>query len=234
MAILCEGLKLLFIQTPHTGCTAIGSLLRTRFDGIRVPEEHVRQSDMDGGADRRIVAVRKHATLRQLMTAGLVTNEQRQQLVVAAGVRNPFDMMVSEFVRTTGTEDPRRRRGGGTGPRPERTARGPRPTEFEPWLLWRFSARALDRLRGARYETPPDFAAGVDHVVRYEHLQSDFAALLARVGVTEDIEVPLVNRTVGRHGRRYPEFYTPGARRIVSEVYAGWIERFGYRFDEAA
>lgn len=234
MAILCEGLKLLFIQTPHTGCTAIGGLLRTRFDGIRVPEEHVRQSDIDGSDDPRIVAVRKHATLRQLMKAGLITSEQRGQLVVAAGVRNPFDMMVSEFARTTGTEDPRRRKDGGTGVRPERTMRGPRPTEFEPWLLWRFSARARDRLRGVRYEMPLDFADGVDHVVRFEHLQEDFTALMEQVGVTEDIEVPLVNRTVGRHGRRYPDFYTPSARRIVSDVYADWIERFGYRFEEAA
>lgn len=231
MAILSEGLKLLFIQTPHTGCTAVGSLLRTRFDGVRVPEEHVRRSDIDGSTDQRIVAARKHATLPQLMRAGLITEVQRQGLVVAAGVRNPFDMMVSEFVRTTGTEDPRRRKNGGSGLRPERTARGPRPAEFEPWLVWRFSARSRDRLRGVRYEIPPDFAEGVDHIVRFEHLQDDLTELMQRIGVTEDIQVPLVNRTVGRHGRRYPEFYTPGARRIVSDVYAGWIERFGYRFE---
>lgn len=227
MAILCDELKLLFIQTPHTGCTAIGSLLRARFEGVRVPEHHVRD------ARGRIVAPRKHATLRQLLDAGLITAEQRRELVVAAGVRNPYDMLTSEFVRTTGTEDPRRRKPGTNEPPPVQNARrGPPPREFEPWLRWRFSGGWRHRLRGARYVAPADFAEGVDAVIRFERLQEDFDALMHRVGVTERVEVPVVNTTVGRHGRHYADFYTPAARRIVEQVYGGWIDRFGYRFEE--
>lgn len=235
MAILCDGLKLLFIQTPHTGCTAIGTLLRRRFDGVRVPEQHVRRADLDGdgGAkdDTRIVAARKHATLRQLMDAGLITAGQRKGLVVAAGVRNPYDMLASEFVRTTGTEDPRRRKGT-IVPRRDRFRKGARPTEFEAWLRWRFAPGLTGRLQGAHHVKPPDFAEGADQVIRFERLQEDFDALMKVLGVTERVEVPVVNPTVGRKGRHYSEFYTPAARRIVDEVYDGWIGRFGYHFDD--
>ncbi len=227
MAILCGDLKLLFIQTPHTGCTAIGNVLRNRFAGVRVPEQHVHD------ARGRLIAPRKHATLQQLMDAGLVTVKQRESLIVAAGVRNPFDMVTTEFVRTTGTEDPRRRRKGTDEPPPVQAARrGPPPTEFEPWLEWRFGGGSRHRLRGQRYVEPPDFAAGADHVIRFERLQADFDALMARVGVKERVEIAVVNTTVGRHGRHYATFYTPGARRIVEAVYGGWIERFGYRFED--
>ena len=227
MAILCDELKLLFIQTPHTGCTAIGNVLRARFAGVRVPEQHVR----DGKG--RLVAPRKHATLQQLMDAGLVTPEHRRSLVVAAGVRNPFDMLATEFVRTTGTEDPRRRKKGTDEPPPQQGARrGPPPKEFEPWLEWRFSAGWRDRLRGRRHVEPADFAAGADHVIRFERLQADFDELMTRLGVAERVEIPVVNTTVGRHGRHYASFYTPGARGIVEAVYGGWIERFGYRFED--
>lgn len=229
MAILCPELRLLFIQTPHTGCTAIGGRLRQVFDGVRLPDESIR--DRRG----RIVVQRKHATLRELMEGAVVSAEQRRNLLVAAGVRNPFDMVASEFVRTTRGEDVGGRKSRTVQASPGRSAAGgAAPLDFESWLRWRFgSAGWTGRLRGDRYSEPRDFADGADQVIRFERLQEDFDALLIRLGVKEHVDVPHINPTVGRHGEHYSVYYTPGARQIVEGVYGHWLERFGYRFEAA-
>ena len=68
-------------------------------------------------------------------------------------------------------------------------------------------------------------------VIRFERLQADFDALLARLGVTEHVEIPVVNPTGVREKRPYQEFYSPRARAIVEEVFAGRIARYGYAFE---
>lgn len=227
MAILCPELKLLFIQTPHTGCTAIGGRLREEFAGQRVPDESIRD------ARGRVIVQRKHATLRELMAGGLITPEQRRRLVVAAGVRNPFDMLASEYVRTTRGEQVGGRRSRVVEAGSRNSGRGQAPLDFEPWLRWRFATGLTERLRGSRYREARDFAEGVNSVIRFEHLQTDFEALLQRLGVMRRIEVPFVNPTVARHGQHYSTYYTPGARAIVEDVYGHWLRRFAYRFETA-
>ena len=56
-------------------------------------EERVRD------ARGRIVLRQKHQTLAQLMDAGLITPEQRANLLVVVGIRNPFDLVLTEYAR---------------------------------------------------------------------------------------------------------------------------------------
>ena len=93
MAILCRDIGLLLLQAPHTGSTSLGTLLRTELGGEMLVEERVR--DERG----RIVLRQKHQTLAQLIEAGLVTPEQRRDLLVVVGVRNPFDLVLTEYAR---------------------------------------------------------------------------------------------------------------------------------------
>ena len=93
MAILCRDIGLLLLQAPHTGSTSLGTLLRTELGGEMLVEERVRD------ARGRIVLRQKHQTLAQLMAAGLVTPEQRANLLVVVGIRNPFDLVLTEYAR---------------------------------------------------------------------------------------------------------------------------------------
>ena len=93
MAILCRDIGLLLLQAPHTGSTSLGTLLRTELGGEMLVEERVRD------ARGRIVLRQKHQTLAQLIEAGLVTPEQRADLLVVVGVRNPFDLVLTEYAR---------------------------------------------------------------------------------------------------------------------------------------
>ena len=228
MAILCRELGLLFIQTPHTGSTAIGRLLRSRFAGERIPEEHARDSRGN------IVAPFKHATLPQLLKAGLITPAQRRGLLVAAGVRNPYDMMVTEFIRTTQGQVPATSERDGRLVARRRPNQPPPPTEFGPWLRWRFAPTTADRLRLRRHHALVDHAAGVDEVIRFERIQDDFDAVMRRLGVTEPTELEHVNPTVARQDADFTGYYDAESRRIIEDVFGEWLRRFGYRLDAPA
>jgi len=213
MGILSRDLGVLFIQTPHTGSTAIGKLLRQRFAGVRIP------SPPESGAGDGTV---KHATLGEIMAAGLITADERSGLIVAAGVRNPWDHVVTVFMRAQSGQ------GNWKGRRTQ-----PRELEFEPWLHARYAPAFKQRMRGQVPHRPKDYISGADHIIRFEHLQADFDALLRRVDAPP-VVVPRVNVTAAKEeaARHWSSYYGAASRAIVAEAYREWIERFGYRFED--
>ncbi len=232
MALIVPDLGLLFIMAPHTGCTAIGEVLRERFGATFVPPEDVLRPD------GTIVVPRKHSHLPQLLKAGIVTPEQRSTLVVAAGVRNPFDEEVShfkqrerEFRARRDDAETRARLAGDKAPVKSREQA--KEVDFETWLRRRYVARPWHGVMGKRPKTPTDFTAGADVIIRFERLQADVDELFRRLGVQERVEIPVVNPTGVREKKPYQAFYTPKARAIVEQVFAGRIARYGYTFDPA-
>jgi hypothetical protein len=229
MALLARDLGLLFIMAPHTGCTAIGEVLRERFGAEFIPSDDVL------GPDGRVIIPRKHTRLPQLFEAGLLTPADRAGLLVACGVRNPFDEEVShfkqrerEFRARRDDPDQRRKLTGGRAPRELADI------DFETWLKRRYVGSWLSRLLGRRPKRPPDWADGADVLIRFERLQADFDILMARLGVSDHVEVPVVNPTGVRRKRPYQEFYTPRARAIVEDVFADRLRLYGYAFEPAS
>ncbi len=216
MAILCADHDLLFIMAPHTGCTAVGETLKAELGGVFLPGQDIRD------ADGEVLVPRKHSQLGELMGHRLVTPAQRRTMVVASTIRNPFDALVSHYVKVHDryTRDPDRR------PASTRASR-----DFEAWLRYRFRPPLRARLRGRAPERPVRWTLGSEVVMRHERLQQDFDALMARVGVERRIQIVRTNVTTQRAGRPYQEFYTPGARRLVEDLYADDLLQYGYRFE---
>ena len=160
--------------------------------------------------------------LSQLLEHGVLTSEARTPLLVASTIRNPFDALVSHFVKVQDryTRDPDRR------PASTKASR-----EFESWLRFRFHPGLSWRIRGRKPEEAVRWTVGSDMVMRFERLQADFDVLMRRVGVQEPIEIAARNVTEQRARRPYQEFYTPGSRSLVEEVFAKDLAEFGYRFE---
>lgn len=225
MAILCRDHKLLFIMTPRTACTAIGELLLERLGGEYVPRE-----DLQG--ERGIVVSRKHATLHQLLAHGWLSEEERRRLLVFTCVRNPFDSLVSLYVKKAVTYQPLL-----SDPTafihqvPGYVAdmKWCRLHSFDEWIVKRYAPSVFDRLLG-RNRRPMfhRFTDGVDVVMRFERLQRDFDAVLTRVGLPP-IRIPTINETPERE-HDYRRYYTPRSRRIVEYVCRDDCEQYGYRF----
>jgi hypothetical protein len=220
MAILCRDIGLLLLQAPHTGSTSLGTLLRAELGGEMLVAERVR--DERG----RLLLRQKHQTLAQLMAAGLITPEQRSRLFVMVGVRNPFDLVVTEYARN---------REAGAISAPQRLLRRLpgfgadfSAGDFERFVRRRYEPGVLFRLAGRRAFVPVDWTAGADHIIRFEAMQEGLDEALRRVGVTEAHVLPHRNPTASRQDRDYRSLYTDRSRAIVARAYAREIRQHGY------
>lgn len=216
MTIICRDVGLLFLENRNTGSTAIRAVLRERLGGEQLMTESQRVPDGS------VTVPWRHASLGQLLRGGVLTADQRARLFVVCGVRDPFDLAVTEYARSQAKLT-------GAGPTrgmPELSKGG-----FERFLRRRYAPGLLQRLRGRRGRRPADFAAGADHVIRFERMQPDLDEALRRVGVTERLEIPMRNVTRARRGRDHRAFYTPAARAIVERAFADQLKRYGYRFE---
>ena len=223
MAILCRDIGLLLLQAPHTGSTSLGTLLRTELRGEMLVEERVRD------ARGRIVLRQKHQTLAQLMEAGIITPDQRAGLLVVVGVRNPFDLVVTEYARNReagAISAPQRllRRLPGLG-------RDFTPTDMERFVSRRYEPGTLFRVLGRRPFVPVDWTAGADHVIRFEAMQDGLDEALRRVGVSHPHVLPHRNPTSSRADRDYRSLYTDRARAIVTRAYGRELAQYGYTFE---
>ncbi len=222
MAILCRDIGLLLLQAPHTGSTSLGTLLREELGGEKVLEERVR--DTKG----RIVMRQKHQTLAQLIDAGLITAEQRTGLFVVVGVRDPFDLVLTEYARN---------REAGAISTPQRLIRRLpglsddfSSPDFERFVVRRYTPNRFYRLLGRKPFVPTDWTDGADHIIRFEQMQAGLDEALRAVGVSEPHPLPHRNPTTSRLDRDYRMIYTERARDIVSSVYARELKQQGYHF----
>ena len=223
MAILCRDIGLLLLQAPHTGSTSLGTLLRKELGGEMLVESRVR--DRRG----RIVLRQKHQTLAQLIDAGLITPEQRRELLVVVGVRNPFDLVLTEYGRN---------REAGAVSAPQRLLRRIpglsddfSSPDFERFVKRRYQPSAIYRLLGRRPFVPVDWTDGADHIIRFEQMQAGLDEALGKVGVSDAHRLPHRNPTASRRDQDYRRLYTERAREIVARVYARELEQQGYAFD---
>jgi hypothetical protein len=225
VAILCRDIGLLFLQAPHTGSTSLGTLLREDFGGVKLLEDRVR--DDDG----RIILRQKHQSLPQLLEAGLITPEERADLLVVVGVRNPYDLVLTEYARN---------REAGAISAGQRLVRRLGVSDdfsspdFERFVVRRYAPNALYRALGRKPMVPVDWTEGTDHIIRFEAMQQGLDEALRKVGVSEPHELPHRNPTQSRKDRDYRRIYTPRARDIVSRVYARELRQHGYVFDPQA
>lgn len=231
MAVIVRDVGLLFIMVPHTGCTAVGNALIEHLGGAWLPDHSLRD------AKGEITLGKKHNTLPQLMEHGLLTPEERLPLLVAGTVRNPFDWLVSQYLRFLPLKSGDR---SGLVTTPTGYTQGdPRyqgeSAGFEAWLVDRYQPRRrrgpLGGLLPARARRQTDWLEGVDAVLRFERLQETFDELLARVGVTQPIPLAVVNETVSRADRDYRHWYTPRSRALAEDVFGSYLERHGYAFE---
>lgn len=227
MAIISRELRLLFVLAPHTGSTAIADLLRADLGGEWLPPEEIR------GEDGRVLVRRKHTTVAELFRGGVLTREERAGLLVFSAVRNPFDTLVSVYLKHSVKDQVLLER-------PDSWVHGHqrklanleycRDHTFHEWIEHMYAPRWLDRLRRRSRKPRWLYDRDVDVVMRYERLQEDFDAVLRRAGVTNHHEIPQLNVTAVRGARDYREFYAPRSRKLVEEAYTDFLRRYDYAY----
>lgn len=241
MAIISRERGYLFLMAPRTGCTAIGErVLIADLDGAYLPAADV----LD--AQGNVVAAKKHSTLADLRRAALVTDAEAQSLVVFTAVRNPFDSLVSQYVKMRTSyahllHDP-------TSfvqrdPAYRESMEQAQQMRFDEWVAARYTRRDPKQIaRRSTWRSPwtwlrrgwvgprhmyDGFLRGAHHVMRFEHLQEDFDVVLGVLGLPPR-SIPTWNVTEAKGD--YRDYYDDKTRELVAHVFAPDLRRFGYTF----
>jgi hypothetical protein len=144
-------------------------------------------------------------------------------------VRNPWDRLVSAYRHAVMKNSHWHSAGGGLHPDYELLADKSLADCLE--LL----VHQRERLTHDAWHPQTTWVAGprsggrvmVEHVLRYEQLAGDFAALCRQLGVEPR---PLLTLNRSKRSRDYRQYFDDRTRRLVEQLYAADIETFGYAF----
>jgi hypothetical protein len=227
MAIICRKYNLLFIMTPRTACTAIGELLCSYYGGEFLPSEDI--VDSNG----RISIQKKHSTLAELINQKILTQEETRSLLKIAAVRNPFDSLVSLYIKQKLKYQPLLcdpTSWVNRAPRYANYMRYAQTHSFSRWILRVSYRKLIKRLFGFRSSMFSTYTQGVDSVLRYEKIETDLKEAFRKAGIPWKVDIPIVNRTDERTNRNYRSYYSRTAAFAVSVAYSEDLRRYGYEF----
>ena len=119
--------------------------------------------------------------------------------------------------------------------------RNPWDRQVSYWQFSRTKANAPDmslrdslKLPQARLKNPKyymiDDELVVDHVIRYEYLAADLAAVMSHLGLGNALELPRANGAYRQSGD-YRDHFDAETRDWVAAAYKTEIDLFGYRFE---
>jgi hypothetical protein len=199
--------RYLFVELPRTASTAISHELRELYDGQRI--------------------LRKHATYRDFLKTA--TPAEREYFVFS-GIRNPLDDAVSQYFKYRSNHKNKYTD-------PDKLRRRKRLADYLAQLEFRFIhereadfATYFRRFYPVPYNNWSDLShRAFDFVIRFEHLQADFARVLELLGIEQQRPLPEVNRTSGKR-RDYLAYYTPDIIPHARRVFGPYMKQWGYAF----
>lgn len=227
MAVYSRQHNYLFLASPQTGSKAIQKTLVEQLDGEQIPKADVRKNG-------KILAKKHHTTIKMLVNAELLSREDIDRAFKFAGVRNPFDLLVSRYMKLKGRFAAEGEKANWAKKNEALTQRVEMANSLD-FGAWLKEVHAEFLSGEKQLKGPMLFLEGVDHVIRFESLQSDFDEAMRRIGVAQKVEVVQYNVTTervdGGKKKDYRSFYDADSIALVERLYAPVIERFGYRFE---
>lgn len=233
MAVYSAERRYIFFANPQTASKAIALTLREKLGGVSIPEREVTRSG-------KVVARVHHTTYSQMLAARLMTEDELHGLFKFTCVRNPFDQLVSKYIKHCErlTHNPARY------PWLEGVPATSPENSFPQWLSF-LSERYGERDKLAK--GPLEFLNHADHVIRFEALQEGFEAFLRYIGVTDPLAIGEFNITRGRAEvseasgaagtakatkRKYTEYYDARTIALAERMFEPVLQRFNYRFGD--
>lgn len=203
--IISHRFRYLFIETPHTGSTAISAELIANYDGQEVLHKHANYHEF--------------AASPEGAAAG--------DYYVFAGVRNPLDEAVSLYQKFLNNHK-------GNYTTPERWLENGGWVTRRKRDIYALVQQSRDfGLFVERFYTLP-YTSNINlnkkhcqRVLRFETLGSDFMAALEDMGIEPQRELPVVNRTDDKPS--FESEFQPGTYGRCSKVFGGFMREWGYR-----
>jgi hypothetical protein len=199
--------KYLFVELPLTACTAIRKELRLNYDGEPI--------------------LHKHATYLDFLK---VANEEEANYFVFSNIRNPLDTAVSFYFKYKMDHKQRF----------SETGRKSNANFINKFI----DKRSFNFIIKNDVDFPTYFRKfhkipynnwsylshkNFDYVIRFEHLQEDFAAVLKLLGLEQKKPLPQVNKTSSKSAD-FHSYYTPEIIPQAKQVFGPFMREWGYKF----
>jgi hypothetical protein len=202
--IISDTHRYLFIEQPHTACSAIRAELRELYGGEPMLEKHSTYADF----------------LR-------VATAAQKRYFVFSGIRNPLDEAVSLYFkyRTDHHRQYSRMLSKQTLSATQRAAFMlvvEEDADFGHYLR-RVYKRPFDN-------DTMIYHTRMDQIIRFEHLQGDFTRTLARLGLEQVRPLPMVNQTAERGP--YLDYYPRDLRSHAAKIFGPFMQKWGYGLPE--
>lgn len=223
MTLVSHRADFIFLKTHKTASTSVEAALEPLcappgvHTGDHVHGEMISEAGIIGarGKASESSTWKNHMSARTVRRLAGRTTFRRYAKITT--VRNPYARMVSMFHSRMA---PDARAAALKAPFDEVRVR------FRDWLATRARSNNLNKLTiGPRYV--------IDHVLFFERLEDDFAALAARLGL-EDPALPRFKTNRNKRPEPWIDYYDAEARRLVETGSAFEIAFFGYRFADGA
>jgi hypothetical protein len=226
MAIICREHNLLFIMTPRTACTAVGTILLSDLNGEFIPPENI--------VDKQnfFIVQRKHCTLADLMNNGILSQKQSDKLLKFTTVRNPFDNLVSRYEKLHSKYQPL------IDDLDSWVYQVPgfvdnmhycQNHSFNRWIQKTYLKTALKRLLGGKPSMYQKFTEGMDAVLHFENLQNELDQLSASASPRFKLSIPRINPTTQRSAD-YRKYYSTASRTLIQFALKDDLKQYGYKF----
>jgi hypothetical protein len=205
--IISHKYRYLFIEVPHTASTAISRELRAQYDGTTI--------------------LRKHATYSQFLE---IASEEEKQYFVFAGVRNPLDVAVTKYMRYKTNHNQ-------IYTTPRQLVEHGGSVSWYDLMVFRFTQRSNSDFAAyfrIFHRLPYSDAVSRDakehaqFIIRFEHLQEDFAEVLRRLGIEQKRPLPQVNKTKAKE-TDFLSCYSSDITQQATQVFGPYMEEWGYQ-----
>jgi len=197
--------KYLFIQLPMTGSKAIARELVANYKGQYI--------------------LYTHATYYDFLK---IANKEEKKYFVFSCLRNPMDKTVSHYEKIKNDHNSQFSRAS--------------KNKFSTILAFYFARRYNYIKKNSAnfndfflrfYKIPyDDFSAlyhnKMDFIIRFENLNNDFSALLARLSIDQIRELPVFNKTKGK--KAFIEYYDDSLKERAIWVFGPFMRKWGYLF----
>lgn len=204
-----DKLKVLFIAVPKTGSASFTRTFVDLLDGRR-------NEIMVAGEWLRC---RTHATLREL--GEQVGWDKIADMTIVAGVRNPWDRIVSSyFFYKNGRAAGKVMRGERNKPISIFHVFMAKILPFGFWV-WLYGKKEC-----MHHVIDQHGIMKADHIIHFDRMSEDIASLCEELGVSLE-QMKHINKSEHNH---YRDYYTSATRKLVAKRFANDIAEFGFIF----
>lgn len=171
--------------------------------------------------------------MEELVKNKILHPKEAKSLLKVAAVRNPFDTLVSLYLKQRFKYQPLLADPNSWVSRAPTYAKNMRYAQkhsFNRWVLRKCTRQLAKRLLGVPPSMFVDYTKGTDVVMRYESIEQDLEAVFRKVGVKPRTSIPVVNRTDERIDRNYRSYYSQAAASAVSLAFRDDLKTYGYEF----